>query len=164
MEFGKSDFFKNLIGYEFEIERETRYIIAPGNIVDYNWVNRIQDVYDTSGRARVRLKNGKPRFSVKVPLFSQDTEKSKVCIRIELKPQNEEQTEELNRMRGEIFNEPGSQVSEKWGAPIVGKNGVKIWINRDINNNWWIEVDEGFELSLPESLKILSVQKSTVKV
>lgn len=154
----------NLIEYDFEIEKETRLVMEPGKIEDFNWINHVLDVYDKSGRARIRIKNGKPRFSVKVPLFSKDTDKMKTCIRIELKPRNRIQEEQLLQMRELILAEEGCQVSEKWGAPVENEDGTKIWINRDSAGNWWIEVDEGATLSLPETIKILGSQKSGVRV
>lgn len=158
-----TDDFKDMMEYEFEIETETRYIIEPGNIADYNWVNHVVDVYDQSGRARIRVKNGVPRLSIKVPLFSKDTETSKTCIRIEYKPITKEQEEELLQIRKLILAEKGAQMTEKFGAPLENKDGTKTWINRDTKGNWWVEADEGITLNLPETIKILGTQKSGIK-
>ncbi len=149
---------------EIEIEKEKRVIVEAGEISKYEWTNHVVDVYDKSGRCRIRVKNDKPRFSIKVPLFSKDSDECKVCIRIELKPLNEEQEDELLRLRGLILEESDYQMSEKWGALIGSREGHKTWINRDTNNSWWIEVDEGVELSLPDGMKILGLQKSNIKV
>lgn len=151
------------IEYEFEIENETRYVIEPRNIEDFDWKNHVIDTYDQSGRARIRIKNEKPRLSLKVPLFSKDTETSKACLRLEFKPVDKQQEEDLNRVKELILEEEGAQVSEKWGAQIEMGNGEKVWINRDSNGRWWIEVDEGVDFNPPEGIKILRVEKSTVK-
>jgi hypothetical protein len=151
------------IEYEFEIESEARYVIEPGNIEGYDWQNHVVDTYDESGRARIRMKNGKPRLSLKVPLFSKDTEISKTCLRLEFKPTDEHQEHDLFRVKELIEQEAGAQISEKWGAQILMKNGNKVWINRDGNNKWWIEVDEGVKFEPPEGLNVLKVEKSSVK-
>lgn len=151
------------IEYEFEIESESRYVIEPGNVDDYKWVNHVTDTYDQSGRARIRIKNGKPRLSLKVPLFTRDTAISKTCLRLEFKPTDEHQEEDLVRIQELILKEAGAQTSEKWGAQIMMQNGNKVWINRDSKNNWWIEVDEGEEFNPPENIKVLRVEKSAVK-
>lgn len=154
----------SLIQYEFELEREIRYITEPIDEKDFSWENHIVDTYDQSGRCRIRVKNGEPRLSLKIPLFSQDTATTKACIRIELKPQTEEQKAELLRIRDLILAEPGCQQSEKWGAAVRTGNGVKVWINRNKENKWWIEVDEGVELLLPGNVRVISTEKSGVKV
>ena len=155
---------KNLIEYEFEVEKETRIMIEPRDIEAYDWVNHIIDVYDKSGRIRIRTKNGQLRFSIKAPLLSKDTDRSKVCIRIELKPTTKEQERELRQIRDLIMAEDEFQRVEKWGAPIENKDGSKGWVNRDSLGNWWFEVDEGVLLSLPEDVKVLGYQKSEIKI
>lgn len=154
---------KGTIGYEYEVERETRYIIKPQPLENYKWVNHVIDVYDQSGRARIRVKNGAPRLSLKVPLFTKDTENSKVCLRLEFKPLNKDQEADLQRIRQLIIEEAGAQVSEKWGAPLVMPNGQSIWINRDNKDNWWIEVDEGEDFVAPDGIEVMGVSKSSVK-
>ncbi len=151
------------IGYEFEIETETRYIISPCKIEDYKWENHVTDTYDQSGRARIRIKNGKPRLSLKVPLFTKDTLTAKTCLRLEFKPDNEKQEMDLIGIKELILKEAGAQTSEKWGAALKMKNGLKTWINRDSNNNWWIELDEGVEFVPPENIEVLRTEKSTIK-
>ncbi|OGN00432.1 MAG: hypothetical protein A3B91_04270 [Candidatus Yanofskybacteria bacterium RIFCSPHIGHO2_02_FULL_41_29] len=151
------------IEYEFEIESESRYVIEPGNVENYDWKNHVVDTYDQSGRARVRIKNDKPRLSLKVPLFTKDTATSKTCLRLEFKPIDEQQEHDLMRIRELILKEAGAQISEKWGAPIMTKDGSKVYINRDSNNNWWIEVDEGVDFEPPEGVKVLRIEKSAVK-
>lgn len=152
-----------MIEYEFEVENESRYVIEPGVIENYDWKNHVVDTYDQSGRARIRIKNNKPRLSLKVPLFTRDTATSKTCLRLEFKPINEQQEHDLNRVRELILKEAGVQVSEKWGAQIVMQNGKKVWINRDNHNNWWIEVDEGVEFEPPKDVKVLRIEKSVIK-
>ena len=152
------------IGYEFEVESEIRYVISPGRTEDYQWVNHIIDTYDQSGRARIRIKNGKLRLSLKVPLFTKDTATTKTCLRLEFKPSNEKQEKDLMGIRELILKEAGAQTSEKWGAPLTMKNGAKTWINRDGNNNWWIEIDEGVEFAPPDSIKVLGTSKSSVQI
>src|SRR3989344_1512397 len=151
------------IEYEFEIESESRYVIEPGNVENYEWKNHVVDTYDQSGRARIRIKNGKIRLSLKVPLFTKDTATSKTCLRLEFKPTDEQQEHDLNRVRELILKEAGAQTSEKWGTPIMTKDGSKVYINRDSNNNWWIEVDEGVDFEPPEGVKVLRIEKSAVK-
>lgn len=152
------------IGYEFEVESEIRYVIAPGRIEDYEWVNYVTDTYDQSGRARIRIKNGKPRLSIKVPLFTRDTAAAKTCLRLEFKPKNGKQERDLLGIRDLILEESGVQTSEKWGAPLMMKNGVKTWINRDSANNWWIEIDKGVEFAPPDSIRVLGTSKSSVRI
>ncbi|MBI3633951.1 MAG: hypothetical protein HY226_06730 [Candidatus Vogelbacteria bacterium] len=159
-----TDDLKDMMEYEFELETETRYVIEAGNIADYNWVNHVVDVYDESGRARIRVKNGVPRLSLKVPLFSKDTTTSKTCIRLEYKPITKKQEKELLLIRQLVLAEKGAQTSEKFGAPLENKDGTRTWINRDSNGNWWIEADEGVPLNLPDTIKILGTQKSGIKV
>lgn len=151
------------IEYEFEVESESRYVIEPGVIENYDWKNHVIDTYDQSGRARIRIKNGKPRLSLKVPLFTRDTAISKTCLRLEFKPTDEQQEHDLLRIKELILKEAGAQTSEKWGAQIEIKNGKKVYINRDSNNNWWIEVDEGIDFEPPEDIKVLRIEKSKVK-
>jgi hypothetical protein len=154
----------SLIEYEFELEREIRYLIEPLDDAEMKWVNHVLDTYDASGRCRIRVKNGEPRLSLKIPLFSQDTPTAKTCIRIELKPQTDEQKAELLRIRDLIAAEPGSQQAEKWGAPITTSSGVKVWVNRNGSGKWWVEVDEGIELLLPEGMKVIATEKSQIKM
>lgn len=151
------------IQYDFEIEKETRYVIEPHEIERHDWVNHVIDTYDESGRARVRVKNGSPRLSLKVPLFSKDTETSKACLRLEFKPVNKEQEDDLLKVRELILEEEGAQTSEKWGAPIIMGDGKKAWINRDSDGKWWIEVDEVSDFNPPEYIKVLNTEKSSVK-
>lgn len=154
----------SLIEYEFELEREIRYLIEPLDEAGMKWMNHILDTYDASGRCRIRVKNGEPRLSLKIPLFSQDTPVAKTCIRIELKPQTDEQKAELLKIRDLISAEPGSQQAEKWGALVTTTNGVKVWVNRNGSGKWWVEVDEGVELRLPEGMKVIATEKSTIKM
>ncbi|MFA5987668.1 MAG: hypothetical protein WC797_03410 [Candidatus Paceibacterota bacterium] len=159
-----TDDLKDMMEYEFEVERESRFAIEPSNITDYAWVNHIIDTYDASGRARIRIKNGVPRLSLKVPLLSQDTTTTKVCIRIEFKPVDKKQEEDLLKIRQLILAEKGSQTVEKFGAPITKSDGTKTWVNRDSNGNWWIEADEGVSLTLPDAIKIIGIMKSSIKI
>lgn len=154
---------ENRIEYDFEIEKETRYVIEAQNSDSYNWENHVIDTYDESGRARVRVKNGSPRLSLKVPLFSKDTETSKACLRLEFKPINDLQSADLLKVRDLILEEAGAQTSEKWGARITMKNGKNVWINRNSDGKWWIEVDEISDFDPPEHIKVLSTEKSSVK-
>lgn len=153
----------NRIEYDFEIEKETRYVIESQDPEKYNWENHVTDTYDESGRARVRIKNGSPRLSLKVPLFSKDTEISKACLRLEFKPINDSQSEDLLRVKELIMEEAGAQNSEKWGAKITMKNGKNVWINRNSGGKWWIEVDEIEDFDPPEDIKVISTEKSSVK-
>ena len=43
------------IGYEFELEREVRYLVDVKNPQAYAWLNHVFDTYDKSGRVRVRV-------------------------------------------------------------------------------------------------------------
>lgn len=151
-----------LIGYEFEVETEERYLVTPGNPESFDWVNHVIDTYDRSGRARIRIKNGEPRLSLKVPLFSKDTDTAKTCLRLEFKPTSQEQKADLMRVRELLLAEPGTQVVEKWGAPLTLKNGQKSWINRDSHGAWWVEVDEGTEFIPPDTMEVLGNKKSSI--
>jgi len=111
-----------VIGYEFEIEKETRYVIQPENpdatTREKKWTDHVIDTYDESGRARIRIKNGQPRLSLKVPLYSRDTKNCKACIRLEFKPVTEQQKNDLLTIKDLILEEKGTQTSEKWGTQI----------------------------------------------
>ena len=150
------------IGYEFEIETEVRYVIEPGNMDDFTWVNHFVDTYDKAGRVRVRIKNGEPRLSIKVPLFTRDTDIAKTCIRIEFKPKNGAQKKDLLHIRDLIVSEAGAQISEKWGAPITLSDGKEAWINRDTKGNWWIEFDADDKFVPPDTIRVIGTQKSTI--
>lgn len=151
------------IEYEFEVEAERRYMIEPQDVTAYSWQNHVFDTYDQSGRARVRVKNGKPRLSLKVPLFSKDTETTKTCLRLEFKPTEAAQEADLLRVRDLILEEAGAQVSEKWGAKLLTPTGDSVWINRDDRGRWWVEVDEGVPFNPPASIKVISMEKSSVR-
>lgn len=151
------------IGYEFEVEKEIRYVIEPLSAEEFKWKTHIVDTYDKSGRTRIRVKDGKPRLSLKVPLFSKDTEACKTCLRLEFKPNTKEQEDDLLRIRDLILEEQGTQKNEKWGTQLTMKNGKRVWLNRDITNNWWIEVDEGIEFVSPEGVRVREIKKSAVK-
>lgn len=157
-------YLENKMEFDFEIERETRVVIEPDDDENYHWENHVIDTYDASGRARIRLKNGSPRFSIKVPLFSKDTAKSKACLRMEFKPINDNQKELLRKIRDLILEEEGAQIIEKWGAKIKINDAEHIWINRDNQNRWWIEVDEIEEFIPPQHIKVIRFEKSSVKV
>lgn len=150
------------IGYEFEIEKEARYKVAPLTIEGFEWATHVIDTYDKSGRARIRVKDGKPRLSLKVPLFTQDTEISKTCLRLEFKPRDEKQETDLLLIKELILKEAGAQTSEKWGTQLSMKNGISTWLNRDSQDNWWIEIDEGIEFQPPEGIRVIGVEKSAI--
>jgi len=147
------------IGYEFEVETETRYAIEPGNMSDYRWVNHVVDTYDKTGRIRIRVKNGEPRLSIKVPLFTRDTETSKTCLRLEFKTTNESQKQSLFCIRELILQEDGTQIVEKWGAEITMTTGEGAWINRNDKGEWWIEIDSGCSFCPPENINVLGIGK-----
>ncbi|MFH0892582.1 MAG: hypothetical protein V1867_07475 [Candidatus Falkowbacteria bacterium] len=155
---------QDLIRYEFELEQEQRIMIDPGGYTIEKWVNHVIDVYDPSGRCRIRLKNGRPRLSIKVPLLSRDTARTKCCIRLEFKPETKEQEEDLLKIRDLILTEPGTQTAEKWGTPISLNNGEKVWVNKDIGGNYWIETDESARIEelLPEGVNYLKHAKSGI--
>lgn len=155
-----------LIGYEFELEEEQRIVIEAQNYPVTKWQNHVVDTYDQSGRCRIRVKNGKPRLSIKVPLLSRDTQRSKCCIRLEFKPNNEEQEKDLLKIRELILKEKGTQTAEKWGAPIILTNKEKVWINKDAKGNFWIETDEieQIEKLLPDGIAYLQHSMSNIKI
>lgn len=154
------------MGYEFEVEREQRIMVDAANFQVSKWVNHIVDTYDPSGRCRIRMKNGEPRLSLKVPLLSQDTEKAKCCIRLEFKPRTKQHTEELLKIQELISAEPGTETHEKWGTPIKLSNGESVWINKDDEGNYWIETDESYDIGklLPEGIAYLGHSKSKVRI
>lgn len=117
---------KELIEYDFEIEEEQREKISPDNFKILKWENHVVDTYDQSGRCRVRVKNGEPRMSLKIPLLSKDTDESKCCIRLEFKPTKEEQKEDLFKIVELINQEEGTETHEKWGTPLKLVNGYKV--------------------------------------
>lgn len=157
---------KDTIEYEFELEEEQRINVRPENFEIKSWPNHVVDVYDQSGRCRIRTKNGKARLSLKVPLMSKDTRKSKCCIRLEFKPISPAQESDLAKIQALILEEPGTQVHEKWGAPLDLSNGEKVWVNKDESGNHWIETDgsEKIEDFLPEGMRFLGHSKSKIKV
>ena len=154
------------IGYEFELEEEQRIMVNPENFIIREWKNHVVDVYDSSGRCRIRLKNGKPRMSLKVPLMSRDTAKSKCCVRLEFKPKKKRQEEDLLTIVELIAQEPNTQIHEKWGTPLKLNNGEKVWINRNEKGEYWIETDtsENIEELLPEGIIFLGHRKSSIKL
>lgn len=157
----------SFIGYDFEIEQEQRVNV---NISDsFNveeWTNFVEDTYDPSGRCRIRVKNNEPRLSLKIPLFSRDTERTKCCVRLEFKPVSEEQRQDLFNVRDLILKEQGMVSSKKWGTLIGLKNGEKTWVNKDDKGNHWIEIDKNIELEniLPEGISYLGHSKSKIKI
>ncbi|MFQ5662097.1 MAG: hypothetical protein ACE5F2_02500 [Candidatus Paceibacteria bacterium] len=157
---------KDLIEYEFELEEEQRKKVKPEDYEIEEWQNHVIDTYDQSGRCRIRDKNGKLRLSLKVPLFSRDTEHTKCCIRLEFKPVTEQQEKTLNTVRELIKEEPATIIHEKWGTPLKLTNGEKIWINKDQEGNYWVETDEDYDLKevLPKGIKYLGTEKSKINV
>ena len=154
------------IGYEFELEEEQRIMVNPESFVIKEWKNHVVDVYDSSGRCRIRLKNGEPRMSLKVPLMSRDTAKSKCCVRMEFKPRKKRQREDLLTIVELIAQEPNTQIHEKWGTPLKLNNGEKVWINKNDRGEYWIETDiaENIEDLLPEGIIFLGHRKSSIKL
>lgn len=152
------------LSYEFEVELETRYVVEPLRAEDYDWKNHFVDIYDRSGRARIRVKNGRARFSVKIPLFTRDTETMKACLRVELKPKSEEAERDLLWIRDIILREAGAQRIEKWGAEVRLPDGGTAWLNRDSLGNWWFEVDDGQDFRPPPDIRIIGYEKSGVDI
>lgn len=162
---------KDLIEYEFEVENEQRIMVDPEKFPDSGWndkiwVNTVADTYDQSGRCRIRVKNNDPRLSLKVPLLSQDNDRSKCCIRLEFKPTNKMQKSELLKIRDLISQESGTRTHVKKGAPLKLNNGEKVWINRDEEGNHWIETDESTKIEdyLPDGITYLGHKKSMIKI
>lgn len=158
---------KNLIELEMELEVEQRIMVELEDDFEIKeWQNYVVDTYEQSGRTRIREKNGKLRLSIKTPLPSKDTEKTKCCIRKELKPINEKQEKDFFKARELIKEEPGTIIHEKWGTPLKLTNGEEVWINKDREGNYWVETDEGYNLKevLPEGIKYLGVKKSKINI
>lgn len=166
-----------IMHYEFELEKEFRKIISPESILskyptlkdEKNWDNHIIDTYDASGRARIRIKNNAPRLSLKVPLFSKDEGDAKVCVRIEFKPDKKEGEEALLKIRDLILEEKGTKTVEKYGHPLIAPNGIKIWVNKGLNEKtqeteFWVEVDAVEDLMPFPEIEILRSEKSKIKV
>lgn len=160
------NFEEEPIGYEFEVEKEQRIMVDASQFDVPKWVNHIVDTYDPSGRCRIRIKNGKPRLSLKVPLLSQDTETAKCCIRLEFKPRTNHQERELLKIQELISAEPETKKHEKWGAPLALTNGEEVWLNKDDEGNYWIETDESYDIEslLPEKISYLGHTKSAIKI
>ena len=154
------------IGYEFELEKEQRIMVSPEDYEIKNWKNHVIDVYDQSGRCRIREKNGEPRLSIKVPLLSKDGDRHKFCIRLEFKPKTKKQTEELLKARELILQEAKIEIREKWGTPIPLSDGKKHWINKDDRGDYWIETDEETHIEdlLPEGIVYLGHSKSQIPI
>lgn len=156
----------SLIEYEFELEKEQRIKVDAVNFQVLKWENHIIDTYDQSGRCRIRLKNNEPRLSLKVPLLTQDTEKAKCCIRIENKALTKKQAEEFLKIKELIESEPETKVHEKWGTPLKLNDGEKVWLNKDDQNKYWIEIDGERDIKdlLPEGITYLGHTKSKIKI
>jgi hypothetical protein len=162
---------KDLIEYEFELENEQRIMVDPEKFpgngwTEKMWQNTVVDTYDQSGRCRIRIKNGEPRLSIKVPLLSKDSDRSKCCIRLEFKPINDSQKKILLKTRDLITEEDGTTIHVKKGAPLQLNNGEKVWINRDEKGNHWIETDESTKIEdyLPEGITYLGHKRSMIKI
>jgi len=167
------------IKYEFELEREFRYIVSPEEVLsrhpflqeDKNWENHVIDTYDESGRSRIRVKNDKPRLSLKVPLFSKDgNEKgAKVCFRMEFKPDDKDSEDALFKIRDLILEEEKTRTTEKHGHPLVSTDGKKIWLNKGTDEatgktEYWVETDEAEDIKPFPELHVLRSEKSKIRV
>ncbi len=148
--------------YEFELEHETRLKCEP--FEPKKWDTHIIDVYDKSGRCRIRVKNGKPRLSLKVPLLSKDLEHAKCCLRLEFKPLSEKDEKMLFQIRNFLLEEEGTQIHEKWGKLLIAPDKTKVWLNKDNKGNYWIEVDKTKDIVLPPEIKVTGYEKSKVKI
>lgn len=147
----------NQLTYELEIEREHRILVRPTTRLDCSsWDNHFVDTYDSSGRFRVRVKNGQPRLTIKLPLLSHVmSPDEKMCIRLELKPTTQDQVIEILQLQQVISQELGSRVLQKKGTKIELKNGQEVWLNTN-RRQFWIEYDGDEDLStlLPDYLAL----------
>lgn len=145
----------NRATFEYELEKERRIVVSVDQGVlesSDNWENRFTDTYDQSGRFRIREKNGQLRMSVKIPLFYDIDPIVKHCLRIEVKPGNSAQENELMNIRELLRRELGTQEFKKYGKKITLTNGNRVWINTNDNNEYWIESDTEDQRTIEEFL------------
>ncbi len=160
----------DLIGFEFEIEREQRIVVVVTQPERFSFTTECLDIYDTSGRVRIRVKNGIPRMGIKIPMLKdQPFPGVKECLRIELKPKNPQQMIELLTIASQMVGNSNTQVLKKRATPITLTNGAPAWLNHGESGEYWIESDMGEEPRsltelLPEGITFVSYEKSKVSL
>lgn len=153
-----------LVSMEVEVESEQAINVE---ITDFplpeKWDTHYLDIYAPTGVARVRIKNGQPRFSNKLSLLPPDLERQKCCLRIELKPVSPEGVLAIWQIALQFLAMPGCQVLEKTGLRIQLTDGTEVWLNFN-GERYWIETDgrKPIEQLLPQGIEFRGYQKSTV--
>ena len=146
-------------------EEQTVRIAVKRKPTEFLWTDYIEDVYENSGLVRIRSKNGEIRLNIKIPLYDQDTPRTKVCWRIDIKARNAKQIALFQQMRRDFFSEDNSKLFHKYGTRISMTDGKVFWLDRDDNGNYWIDIDEAeyqIEEKLPSYLVYLGhIKKST---
>ena len=150
---------------EIELEEEQRILVQPVDPSKYEgkWVDDIRDVYDGSDTIRIREKNGKLRLSIKIPLFSYDTEKTKCCIRIEIKPNTKEQEDCIFQVGNDLIQQETTKIRHKIGTPVYLTNGQKVWLDKNDQDDYWIEIDgleTQIETLLPQDIVFIRHRKN----
>src|SRR5258706_5542525 len=150
---------------EIELEEEQRILVQPIDPSNYEgkWIDDIRDVYDKTDTLRVREKNHKLRLSIKIPLFSYDTSKTKCCLRIEIKPQNKEQEDCIFKTGENLIRSGESRLVHKLGTPIYLTNDKKVWLDKNEKGIYWIEVDGAdiqLETMLPDDIVFIRHRKN----
>jgi hypothetical protein len=150
---------------ELEIENEARIYIKPIEFDSNRPINNITDTYALDGRFRLREKNGSLRYSIKVPLFKKDTEKTKACIRLEWKP-NEEKEYILREIRDKITALEGTRTLKKHGQKLLSPNTTEnLWINKNDQGKYWLEFDTVDKIPvLPREVRPINYQKSELSL
>lgn len=161
----KKTLLTSLETLELEIENEARIYVEPLELDPNKPINKITDTYALDGRFRLREKNRAMRYSIKVPLFNRDTDKTKACIRLEWKP-DEKGESILRQLRDRISTLEGTRTLRKQGQklPYILETG-DLWINTNEGGKYWLEFDtvEGIP-TLPAEIRPLSYQKSELKL
>ncbi|MEP7167473.1 MAG: Fic family protein [Candidatus Woesebacteria bacterium] len=152
---------------ELQIEEEQRIRVAlDGYQVDH-WEHSIEDIYDASGTVRFRVKKGKPRIGLKIPLPSRNTFRTKCCMRIEIRPADEDQEAIFFAFRDIMLAESGLQKVQKFGTRVQLTDGHEVWMNKNDKDEYWIEEDGRdyeIELFLPEGITYLGHIRSYINL
>lgn len=151
---------------DFEIEEEQRIFVDTQDLPPPTWEKDVEDIYDPSGTFRIRLKNGQPRVSIKIPIPERNTYRTKCCLRIEIVPADEQQRQFLLSLRAELLKDGCFKVMHKKATQIQLLDGRTVWLNKNEAGKCWIEVDGGdyeIEHFLPEGITYLGHGKSIIR-
>ena len=155
-----------LANVELEVEQEQRLMVRVDETHRLSEATSlIEDLYDPSGTVRIRVKNGIPRIGIKIPMREMNTFRAKCCLRIEIKPNNEQQIEQMRQVYNLLKSQERTQSRNKEARKINLNDGTECWLNKNGSGEYWIELDEPqieVENLLPFWLIYLSHKKSFV--